>query len=51
MPATDGLFIFARVGRDVDSVEQAAELMNKLKRQGLAVSPGHIYNGTENGFG
>ncbi|KAJ8071247.1 hypothetical protein OCU04_001582 [Sclerotinia nivalis] len=45
LPATEGIFIFAKLARDARTQEEADEVFAKLARNGVLVSPGNFYNG------
>lgn len=51
IPATEGLFIFARIGKHVMSIDEENVLTARLREQGLTVSPGRSFNEMSKEFG
>ncbi|KAF7872251.1 hypothetical protein EAF04_003175 [Stromatinia cepivora] len=45
LPATEGIFIFAKLARDARTQAEADEVFAKLAKNGVLVSPGSFYNG------
>ncbi|KAI9647502.1 hypothetical protein NHQ30_003887 [Ciborinia camelliae] len=45
LPATEGLFIFAKLARQAKSLEEADGVFAQLAKNGVLVSPGNLYNG------
>ncbi|KAL1641562.1 hypothetical protein SLS61_010077 [Didymella pomorum] len=48
---THGLFVFARLAKDLRTVEQEQSRFAQLLQAGVKVSPGHSYRGKEGEFG
>ena len=51
LPAHEGLFIFAKLGRNVTSTEEEIAFFEKLKQKGVVVSAGRFYSGLSTEFG
>lgn len=52
IPASEGLFVFARIGKDLQSQEEELALKANLEQhEGVRVSPGWLYNQSTREFG
>ncbi|KAF2807323.1 PLP-dependent transferase [Mytilinidion resinicola] len=51
LPAHEGLFVFAKLGKKVRNAEEEMIFFEKLKIDGVTVSPGRFYNGLSTEFG
>ncbi|KAI0003196.1 pyridoxal phosphate-dependent transferase [Xylariaceae sp. FL0662B] len=51
IPATHGLFIFARIRNDIKTKNEEMKLIAVLKQCGILVSPGWLYTDQEKEFG
>ncbi|ESZ91287.1 aminotransferase GliI [Sclerotinia borealis F-4128] len=45
LPATEGIFIFAKLARRATTQKEADEVFSRLAKHGVLVSPGKFYNG------
>ncbi|KAG9238582.1 pyridoxal phosphate-dependent transferase [Amylocarpus encephaloides] len=51
LPASEGMFVFAKLAKDAKTGEEADELFAELAKNGVLVSPGKFYNGINTEIG
>lgn len=51
IPATDGIFLFAKLARRARTVDDEVEFYDRLALRGVLVGPGRFYKGVETDFG
>ncbi|KAF2187328.1 PLP-dependent transferase [Zopfia rhizophila CBS 207.26] len=51
IPPTEGLFLFAKLAKDVKTVEEETSFFSRLTGHGIRVSPGRLYNGLHTELG
>ncbi|KAF2448986.1 PLP-dependent transferase [Karstenula rhodostoma CBS 690.94] len=48
---TDGIFVFARLARHAQSIEDEQDFFHRLALQGVLLGPGNVYKGVDKDFG
>ncbi|KAF2800544.1 PLP-dependent transferase [Melanomma pulvis-pyrius CBS 109.77] len=51
LPAQEGLFIFAKLGKSIMSIEEEIAFFENLRQRGVLVSAGRFYSGLSTEFG
>jgi DNA-binding transcriptional MocR family regulator len=48
---TDGIFVFAKLAKHAQSIEEEQDFFTRLAQQGIYLGPGNMFNGVDKDFG